>query len=194
MSKSKGEILTVSLLESKGYLPLEYRFFCLQSHYRKSLLFTYENLDNAKAAFRKLVDRVAQLQPGGPSAFEQEPYNLYKKQFMDALNDDLNTSMALTVLYDVLKSKISDETKRRLVGSFDEVLSLDLIHLAEEQDKEREEATKSVDADAIEALVALRTQAKRDKNYAEADRIRNELNDMGVLVTDTPNGPIWSLK
>ncbi len=194
MSKSKGEFLTVSLLESKGYLPLEYRFFCLQSHYRKSLLFTYENLDNAKAAFRKLIDRVAQLRSDGPSSFEQEYFDLYRTQFMDALNDDLNTSMALTVLYDVLKSRISDETKRRLIESFDNVLSLDLIHLAEEQKQEREAATQSVDSVAIEALLQQRTQAKKDKNYAEADRIRNQLNEMGVLVTDTPNGPVWSLK
>ena len=194
MSKSKGEFLTVSLLESKGYLPLEYRFFCLQSHYRKSLLFTYENLDNAKAAFHKLIDRVAQLRSDGPSSFEQESFDLYRTQFMDALNDDLNTSMALTVLYDVLKSKISDETKLKLIESFDNVLSLDLIHLAEEQKQEREAATQSVDSAAIEALLQQRTQAKKDKNYAEADRIRNQLNEMGVLVTDTPNGPVWSLK
>ena len=194
MSKSKGEFLTVSLLESKGYLPLEYRFFCLQSHYRKSLLFTYENLDNAKAAFHKLIDRVAQLHSDGPSTFEQESFDQYRTQFMDALNDDLNTSMALTVLYDVLKSKISDETKLKLIESFDNVLSLDLIHLAEEQKREREAATQSVDSAAVEQLLQMRTQAKKDKNYAEADRIRNQLNEMGVLVTDTPNGPVWSLK
>lgn len=194
MSKSKGEFLTVSLLESKGYSPLEYRFFCLQSHYRKSLLFTYENLDNAKTAFLKLIERVSQLHPDRAEQLDEAAYHQYRTQFLEAMNDDLNTSMGLTVLYDVLKSRINDHTKVQLIGDFDRVLSLNILQLAEEKNKERDIANQSADTAVIEQLIQLRTQAKKNKDYAEADRIRNELNEMGVLVTDTPNGPVWSLK
>ena len=130
MSKSAGEFLTVSLLESRGYDPLAYRFFCLQSHYRKSLLFTYENLDNAAAAYGKLVARIAALKP---DAGESDPAaeEALRTRFTDALNNDLNTSLAVTALYDVLKAKIGDGAKLRLIAEFDRVLSLGLMEAAE---------------------------------------------------------------
>ena len=110
MSKSKGEFLTVSLLEEKGYDPLAYRFFCLQSHYRKSLVFTWENLDNATVAYNKLLSKIAALKDEGE--VDRAAFDEYKAKFMAAMDNDLNTSMAVTVLYDVLKAKTNDKTKK----------------------------------------------------------------------------------
>ena len=130
MSKSKGEFLTVSLLESKGYLPVVYRFFCLLSHYRKSLVFSYENLDNAKVAYEKLVARIAKLSKDGE--VDTAKFDELKKIFTDAMDNDINTSLAITALYDVLKSDANDATKRALINDFDRVLSLDLLKAADE--------------------------------------------------------------
>ena len=99
MSKSKGEFLTVSLLEEKGYDPLVYRFFCLQSHYRKALVFTWENLDNAKIAYDKLIARIAALNPENGSV-DEASMSALKEKFQKALDADLNTSLAITTMYD----------------------------------------------------------------------------------------------
>ena len=130
MSKSKGEFLTVSLLEQKGYDPLAYRFFCLQSHYRKGLLFSWENLDNATVAFNKLLAKIAALKDEGN--VDQAVFDEYKAKFMKAMDNDLNTSMGVTVLYDVLKAKTNDKTKLALLDSFDTVLGLKLLEKAAE--------------------------------------------------------------
>ena len=107
MSKSKGEFLTVSLLEEKGYDPLVYRFFCLQSHYRKALVFTWENLDNAKIAYDKLIARIAALNPENGSV-DEASMSALKEKFQKALDADLNTSLAITTLYDILKADMND--------------------------------------------------------------------------------------
>ena len=96
--KSKGEFLTVSLLEEKGYRPLAYRYFCLQSHYRKALVFSYENLDNAEQAYEKLVARVAALKPAESDPIDEEAAAVLRKEFTDALDNDLNTSLAVTAV------------------------------------------------------------------------------------------------
>lgn len=188
MSKSKGEFLTVSLLQEKGYDPLVYRLFCLQSHYRKSLTFTFENLDNAAAAYQKLTARVAALQECGP--VDEDAFTEYHAAFKTALGSDLNTSLGITALYDVLKSGCNDATKWALIASFDTVLGLDLIQKAAEiQSREAAQAAGEAELDPkIQALVDARTAAKKAKNFAEADRIRAELKDMGFELTDTPEG------
>lgn len=104
MSKSKGEFLTVFLLEEKGYDPLSYRFFCLQSHYRKALVFSWENLDNAQGAYQKLIARIAALQEDGSPA-DEAVRQKYRETFLAQVGNDLNTSMGITLLYDVLKAK-----------------------------------------------------------------------------------------
>ena len=193
MSKSAGEFLTVSLLESRGYDPLAYRFFCLQSHYRKSLLFTYENLDNAAAAYGKLVARIAALKP---DAGESDPAaeEALRTRFANALNNDLNTSLAVTALYDVLKAKIGDGAKLRLIAEFDRVLSLGLMEAAERVRAEQAKQAQPDNgltgelADYVNAQIAARAAAKKAKNYAEADRIRDELKSRGILLEDTPSG------
>lgn len=191
MSKSKGEFLTVSLLEEKGYDPLVYRLFCLQSHYRKSLVFSWENLDNAKAAYEKLIARVAALkEEDGP--VDQEAVARYKAAFSEAVGNDLNTSLGITALYDVLKAEINQATKRVLLEDFDQVLGLDMLAKAAELGAGQSASVAPKEGEEeIEALVAARTAAKKAKDFAQADRIREELKQMGVEVTDTPQGPIW---
>ncbi len=189
MSKSKGEFLTVSLLEQKGYDPMAYRLFCLQSHYRRNLVFSWENLDNAVVAYNKLVARIATLEKNG--AVEEEVLQKLKERFATALNGDLNTSLAVTAVYDVLKEKTSDATKLAAIEDFDRVLSLNLLASAEKlKDQQKAEAAASADPE-IDAMVAARTQAKKEKNFAEADRIRDELKARGIEIIDTPQGAKW---
>jgi len=189
MSKSKGDFLTVSLLEKKGYDPMAYRLFCLQSHYRKNLVFTWENLDNAVVAYNKLIAKIASMKADGD--VDQEAFDKLKQRFVGALNADLNTSVAVTAVYDVLKAKTNDATKLAALADFDQVLSLNLMAAAEAlRKKEAEEAAASADPE-IDALVAARTAAKKAKNFAEADRIRDELKAMGIEIIDTAQGTKW---
>ncbi len=189
MSKSKGEFLTVSLLEQKGYDPMAYRLFCLQSHYRRNLVFSWENLDNAAVTYEKLVARIAALKPEG--SVDEEAFRQLKQRFVSALNGDLNTSVAVTSVYDVLKAKCSDATKLALIQDFDQVLSLNLLQAAQTlREKQAAEAAAQADPE-IDALVAARTAAKKEKNFAEADRIRDELKARGIEIIDTPQGTKW---
>ena len=203
MSKSSGEFLTVSLLESKGYDPLVYRYFCLQSHYRKSLVFSYENLDNAVTAYNKLVARLAQLDPKD-GEIDEAAFAEGKKRFTDALDNDLNTSLAVTALYDVLKLRTNGATKLALIADFDRVLSIGLCSAAEKVRKEKKaadaEANKAVEYDMNDPLVVevldlieKRKQAKKEKNFAEADRIRQYLLDKGVTLIDDRSGTTFKI-
>ena len=189
MSKSKGEFLTVSLLEEKGYDPLVYRFFCLQSHYRKGLVFSWENLDNAKVAYDKLVARVAALSDD-PAPVDEEAAARYKAAFIEAVGNDLNTSLGVTALYDVLKADTNDATKRALIGSFDQVLGLSLLEKAAAL-KEKEAAPVE-GAEEIETLIAKRLEAKKAKDWATADAIRDQLKEMGVEIKDSKDGTTWT--
>ena len=198
MSKSKGEFLTVSLLEEKGYDPLSYRFFCLQSHYRKGLVFSWENLDNAQGAYQKLIKRIAALKEGGEA--DQAVVQEYREKFLQQVGNDLNTSMAVTLLYDALKAKTDDATKLAILGDFDQVLSLSLLEKASQVRKEQA-AQKTTSAGdytitgegdpAVDAMVLERYQAKKAKDFARADQIRDELKAQGIEITDVPGGASW---
>ena len=200
MSKSKGEFLTVSLLEERGYDPLVYRFFCMQSHYRKNLVFSWENLDNAKTSYNKLVSRVAALTPKDGETVDGAAFAEGKKKFTDALDNDLNTSLAVTALYDVFKLNTGDATKLALIKDFETVLDLGLIAAAQKQNLEKTEAEKSdVPNIAPELLVYInekieaRRAAKKAKNFAEADAIREELAAKGITLLDTREGTKFSI-
>ena len=185
MSKSKGEFLTLSLLKDKGYDPMAYRLFCLQSHYRRNLVFSWENLDNAAQTYEKMIVRIAGLQTDGD--VDTEALAALQREFADALSADLNTSLAITAIYDALKADCSDATKRAALADFDRVLSLNLLEAADARRRQEQHAETENDP-AIEAMIAQRTAAKKAKNYAEADRIRAELASMGITLIDTPQG------
>ncbi|MDO4459049.1 MAG: cysteine--tRNA ligase [Clostridia bacterium] len=190
MSKSKGDFLTVSLLEQKGYDPIAYRYFCLQSHYRKPLVFSYENLDNAVAAYDKLVKRIANIPDEGE--VDTDLVNAQKQIFIDLVGNDLNTALGITKVFDVLKLDTNGATKRFIIGEFDKVLSLNLLNPNKKPVNHGNVTPEQVEE--IEKLIAERTEARKAKNWAEADRIRDELNARGVILKDTAAGIEWTVK
>lgn len=185
MSKSKGDFLTVSLLEEKGYNPLSYRLMHLQSHYRKQLLFSFENLDNFEQAYKKLKQKTLSINEEGN--VNKDQFDDYNNAFTNYLNDDMNTSSAITVLYDVIKdSTLNGSTKLALIKSFDKVLSLDLL-------KPEDEVVDSDLADYVESQIKLRLEAKKNKDFETADKIRNDLLIKNIELKDTREGTIWSI-
>lgn len=189
MSKSKGDFLTVALLEEKGYNPLTYRMFCLQSHYRKPLEFTFDALDNVASAYDKLIKSIGKLRDEGE--VDKDAFDSFKERFIDALSNDLNTSMAITIIYDVLKADINDKTKLELIKDFDFVLSIDLL-AGQNQVK-----SKGVDAELERYIIERieeRKAAKKEKDFAKADAIRNELLEKGIVLKDTREGTLWELR
>ena len=181
MSKSKGDFLTLSLLEERGYNPLAYRFFCLSSHYRKQLIFSYDRLDSALKTYLKLKNKVLSLSEEG----EKEDVSKYIDSFKEAISSDLNTSLMITCVYDVLKSDLNDFSKRYVISLYDEVLGLDLL---KEEKKE-----SSVSEEYINEQIKLRNEAKEKKDYETADRIRNELLEKGIKLIDTKEGTKYEL-
>jgi cysteinyl-tRNA synthetase len=191
MSKSKGNILTVSVLEENGYDPLVYRMFCLQSHYRKPLEFSYEALDNVKAAYTKLVKKIAELKDEGE--LQQEYLKEYRTKFEDAICNDLNTSMALTVVYDLLKADMNDKTKRELLKDFDTVLGLNLLNARAAKPQENKQVDAELEA-FILSKIEERKEAKKAKDFAKADAIRDELLAKGIVIKDTREGVVWHVE
>ena len=185
MSKSKGEFLTVSLIKSKGYSPLDYRYFCLNSHYRNSLVFSYESLDIAKNSLNKLRNKVLSLRKD--LSIEKEYFDKYVEEFKNAFKNDINTSLMITVVYDVLKEdNLNDSTKYYLIEDFDKVLSLDLT---KENEKEISEDFEKEILEKIEE----RKNAKKNKDFLTADNIRNELLEKGIKLIDTREGTTYEI-
>lgn len=182
MSKSKGDFLTISLLESKGYDPLVYRFMCLNSHYRKQLLFSYDILDNMTQSYHKLKNKIATLNKEG--RISEFFYDLFDNKFKGYLADDLNTANALSLIYDLLKSEVNDKTKYELIKAWDSVLSLNLLN-----EKELDEDLKKF----IEAKIEERQEAKKNKDFKTADKIRDELEQRGIILKDTRDGVTYEL-
>ena len=179
MSKSKGEFLTLSLLIKKGYDPLSYRYFCLESHYRKQLAFSYESLDRAVSSYQSLKNKVKHMMNEVTGEVDENLFHDYQQKFKDALSDDLNTANALTVLYEVLKHDMNNKTKLALIEDFDQVLSLSLLKVEEIDDDLKQQVLE---------LIAERTEAKKEKNFARADEIREILKNMGIQIKDTREG------
>lgn len=184
MSKSKGEFLTVSLLEEKGYNPLSYRYFCLNSHYRNQLTFTWDALKSAETAYTKLKNKIKQLDRT-PNLSDKK-LDFYQNKFKEAIGNDLNTSSMITLVYDVLKDEeLSDFTKLYLIDDFDKVLSLSLIEEPKEVSEELEEL--------ILAKIEERNNAKKSKDFVLADKIRDELFEKGVKLIDSKDGTTYEL-
>ena len=182
MSKSNGAILTVSLLEEQGYDPLAFRFMCLGSHYRKQLLFTYDNLNQAEQTLDKLRNKISLIDPSGD--LDDGSFKEYNNRFIEALSEDLNTSNALTVLYDLIKDEqVNGYTKLDLIRKFDKVFAVNLITEKKKADNEEE----------ILALIEKRNEAKKNKDYELADSIRNELLDKGIELIDTREGTTYKV-
>lgn len=190
MSKSKGDFLTVSLLESKGYDPVVYRMFCLQSHYRKPLQFSYQVLDSVAAGYKKLRNRIGKLTNDGE--INQELVKEYKEKFIDVVGNDLNTASGITLVYDVLKEDTNEATKLAIINDFDKVLSLDLTKGAIEEKKE-----ENIDSELetyINEMIAKRAEAKKNKDFAIADTIRDELASKGIILKDTREGTTYHIE
>jgi cysteinyl-tRNA synthetase len=182
MSKSKGAILTVSVLEQEGYDPIAFRFMCLNSHYRKQLLFTFDNLNQAEQTLNKLKNKIASIKDSGD--LDDGSFNEYNGKFIDAISDDLNTANAISVLYELLKDEqVNGHTKLDLINKFDKVFALDLIK--EEKHAENEEE--------ILSLIEKRKEAKQNKDFELADSIRNELLEKGIELIDTREGTTYKI-
>lgn len=185
MSKSKGGFLTLSLLKENGYNPLSYRFMCLQSHYRNQLVFSYESLDTAESAYSKLQSKIKTILKD-ESKLNQDKITYYNNIFKNELSNDLNTSNALTCLFNVIKDEsLNNNTKLYLIEEFDKVLSLNLITSNKEISNEMKEK--------INELIKNRNEAKANKDYAKADQIRDELLNMGISIKDTREGTLFEL-
>ena len=183
MSKSKGAILTVSVLEEKGYDPLAFRFMCLNSHYRKQLVFSYDALEQAQNTLNKLRTRIANISKDGE--LDKDKFDEYNNKFKENISDDVNTANALTVLYDLLKDDtVNNTTKLELVSNFDKVFDVNLIKSNEVD----EELLKYIN-DKIEE----RKQAKANKDFELADKVRNELLEKGIQLKDTREGTTFEI-
>ena len=182
MSKSKGATLTVSLLKEKGYNPLSFRFMCLNSHYRKQLVFSFSSLNSADQAYKKLLNKISLIKDEG--ILDEDAFAFYNNKFISHLEDDLNTANAITLIYDLLKNDlVNGHTKLDLIRSFDKVLSLDLI----------KDEKKSANHEEIMALIKARDNAKKRKDYDMADSIRNDLLAKGIMLVDTREGTTYKI-
>lgn len=190
MSKSSGEFLTLSLLEKKGFNPLSYRYFVLNSHYRKQLAFSFDSLASAENAYLKLKNRVKALKENTDSAGAgelSEAADKIKDEFKKCIEDDLNTANALTVLFNMLKADdVTNNEKIKLIEDFEQVLSLGLLA----DDKNSVDVHDDM-AEYIEEMIQKRQEAKKNKDYQLADSIRAELLEKGIMLEDTRQGVNW---
>ncbi len=182
MSKSLGNTYRISQLEEMGYTALDFRYFCLNAHYRKKLNFTFDGLDAAKKSYERLLGVLYQHKTS-PNSTDEEKLARYKKEFEDAINDDLNIPMALGVLWKMVREEKSKDIYK-LALDMDKVfgLSLDKAKAVESDE------TESDIPDEVAALVNERAEAKKAKNYALADEIRAKISALGYAVTDTKDG------
>ncbi|MCB2352770.1 cysteine--tRNA ligase [Clostridium estertheticum] len=189
MSKSSGNFLTISSLEEEGYSPLDYRYFCLQSKYRKQLVFSFESLNDARNGYKKLKERIAIVL----SAINEndivsgEKILSYKEKFSSFISDDLNIANAFTVLFDVLKdTNLNNKEKSILIEDFDKIFTLNLMIIEKE--------TTDIDEELINNLIIERNAARSNKNWARADEIRDEFIAMNIELLDSKEGTTWKAK
>ena len=186
MSKSKGAVLSVRVLMENGYNPLAFRFMCLNSHYRKQLVFSYNALDGAENAYKKLLNKTISLKEDGE--FNSEQYDLYNEKFKNELSNDLNTANAITLLYDLLKdNSVSNKTKIKLISDWDNVFALDLLR------KDKSFISEQL-KQYIEEKIEERKIAKANKDYTLADAIRAELESKNIFIKDTREGTTYEVR
>lgn len=206
ISKSAGHTLRVADLVDAGYHPLAYRLFLLTGHYRSQLDFTHAAIEAAHASLRRLVARLQPLQPMPTVdalvqaqtllAEESDETRALLDQIDASIANDLNTPQVLATLQEVLRSTLTDRAKQTLAAVADAVLGLGLADLRPDALERRRSAAELDGSEraAIEQLVEQRARARHARDFAEADRIRAELEGRGVQLTDTPNGTVWSLR
>lgn len=190
MSKSSGEFLTLSKLIKDGFSPLEYRYYILQSKYRKQLAFSYERLMEAKKSLDSLRKRIENIINNIDSTekINEDQIKSYKKAFRKSIDDDLNIANAFTVLFDVLKdSNLNNIGKKALIEDFDRIFSLELI-------KQKENKLDSEKINFIEKLLKERDSARKNKDWAKSDEIRDKLLKENIEIVDTKEGTKWKLK
>lgn len=180
MSKSLGNIYTVSDLEKRAYEALDFRFFCLGAHYRKKLNFTFEGMDAAKTARQRLNQSLLQHKLSSTST-NKDTLDIYRKKFKHALEDDINAPKALGILFDLIKEDKSIDIYK-LSLEFDSFLGLSLDKLKEEK---KEEELIPVE---IKDLAESRLEAKKQRNFALADELRGKINILGYSIADTKEG------
>jgi len=187
MSKSKGDFLTLSLLKNKGYDPMDYRYFVLGGHYRSQLRFNFDNLDTARKNRLTIVSKIQDYLDNGAQKIDlvNEYVTLLKNEFDDCINNNLNMPMALAVLFKTIKSNLDDSSKYSLLLYYDEVFGLRF-----------DEIEKRIDdiPENVKELVQKRIDAKKNKDFESADKIRDEINELGYILKDTPKGPVLSKK
>lgn len=193
MSKSTGNFLTLSKLAELGYSPLVYKYFCLQSHYRNQLIFSTDALDSAKNSYEKLTKKISTLKQDD-GIVDNVVFESCKKQFADALANDLNTAQALTSLFDVFKLSTNDATKIALIKSFDSVLQLGFAKMIGVEPEQKEPELDDKTRQKVESLIEERKQAKAKKDFALADKIRAELSQMGIELIDSKQGTTYKVK
>lgn len=178
MSKSLNNLYTLDELQEKGYEPYVYKLFNFTSNYRNQINFTWEAMDSAKVALTRLRD--GYLKHGeGTSDVSSEEIRGYEERFLEAINDDLNMPVAMSVVWDVVKNPKKSKKFQELLLKFDEVLGIDLKNYKKEEEKLPEEVQK---------IINERINARQEKKWAESDRLRDELVNLGYSVKDTKDG------
>lgn len=189
MSKSSGDFLTVSKLEEEGFSPLDYRYFCLQSKYRKQLVFSFESLKDAQNGYKALKKKIGTILTNIDETYNmnKELISEYQEKFKTQISDDLNIANAFTVLNEVIKDgELNNKEKAFLIEEFDKVFSLNLMTIEKE--------AIEVDEKLINHLIEERNIARKEKNYKRSDEIRAQLLQMNIEVLDSKEGTSWRVK
>ena len=180
MSKSLGNVYRIDQLEERGYSALDYRYFCLNAHYRKKLNFTFEGMDGAKTSYARLLN-VLYSHKISPAPTDKSILDEYKKAFDEAINDDLNIPLALGVLWTMVKAPKSKDIYA-LALQFDKVLGLSL-------DKAQPAEEEKIDVpQEIQDIAKQRFEAKKNRDFATADALRSKLSELGYSVLDSKDG------
>jgi cysteinyl-tRNA synthetase len=177
MSKSVGNIWTVDDVIKKGFDPLALRYLYLQTHYRQEMNFTWSALEAAQIAYKRLIEDVASLRQ--PKGGVPE----YEKKFLEAVNDDLNMSKALSLVWELIKSDYSDSDKAESLLKMDQVLGLDL-----DKAREKRKKIKIVVPSEVQLLIEERNHLRKQGSYTQADHVRNKIKKLGYNIKDTKKG------